>query len=304
MIEEEKYIKISEEWSRMHMITGETRITGIFGFPVEHSLSPAMHNAAYREMGLNYCYVPFSVTKEHLSAAVNSIKALNLAGVNVTSPHKEGVLKHLDKIAPEASFLEAVNTIVNEAGILTGYNTDYLGYVEGIRKDAAAPEIKGGRITILGGGGAARAVAYGLAAAGAGEILFIVRNPGKLAYWLDKFKKRFPETEVAACSFEEKKEIGCHLKKTTILTNALPVSLVDSRGKWLVDFSSLNKGAFISDLRYAADAAELVEWGKAAGYRVQNGLPMLLEQGILSFELFTGKTPPREVMEEALKNRI
>ncbi len=271
---------------------------------MEHTLSPAMHNTAYREMNLDYCYVPFSVTKGHLSAAVNSIRALNLAGVNVTSPHKEEVLKHLDKLAPDASFLEAVNTIVNNEGILTGYNTDYLGYAQGIKKDAFAPEIKGGRIAILGGGGAARAVAYGLAAAGATDILFMVRNSGKLVYWLDKFKKRFTKTEVTACSFTEKKKIGCWLKKTTILTNALPVSLKDNQGQWLVDFSQLAKGAFVSDLRYAADAGELVEWGKAAGYPVQNGLPMLLEQGVLSFELITGKKAPREVMEEALKNRI
>src|SRR4030042_3325641 len=123
-------------------ISGRTKITGIFGHPVEHTLSPAMHNAAFKALGLNYCYVPFLVHPDYLEDAIKAIRALNLCGVNVTVPHKEKVMPLLDEINEEASFIGAVNTIVNSDGRLTGYNTDGRGFIQSLLEGGTSIEGK------------------------------------------------------------------------------------------------------------------------------------------------------------------
>jgi len=142
----------------MMKITGRTKITGLYGFPVEHTLSPLMHNAAFEHLGLDYCYLPFSVHPDFLKNAVEAIRALNLAGVNITVPHKESVIPYLDKVNEEALFIGAVNTIVNTEGTLTGYNTDGRGFMRSLAENNISPENK--KILIAGAGGASRAIGY------------------------------------------------------------------------------------------------------------------------------------------------
>ncbi|MEW6213855.1 MAG: shikimate dehydrogenase, partial [Nitrospirota bacterium] len=141
-------------------ITGTTKITGLFGYPVEHTLSPAMHNAAFEALNLDYCYVAFPVHPDFLEDAVRAVRALNLSGVNVTIPHKEKVISLLDKIDKEASFIGAVNTIVNSEGILTGYNTDGRGFMQSLSEGNIS--VEGKDILIIGAGGASRAISYHL----------------------------------------------------------------------------------------------------------------------------------------------
>ena len=139
-------------------LSGKTKITGLFGYPVEHSLSPAMHNAAFEALGLDYCYVAFPVHPDSLKDAVLAIKALNLAGVNVTIPHKEIVIPFLDEIDKEASIIGAVNTIVNSSGRLKGYNTDGRGFMQSLFESGISVENK--EVLIIGAGGASRALSY------------------------------------------------------------------------------------------------------------------------------------------------
>ena len=139
-------------------INGKTKITGIFGYPIEHTLSPAMHNAAFQALGLDYCYVPFLVHPDFLDKAVQSVRALNLAGVNITVPHKEKIIPLLDHMNEEALFIGAVNTVVNNEGRLTGYNTDGRGFMESLAENGISSE--GKDILIIGAGGSARAVGY------------------------------------------------------------------------------------------------------------------------------------------------
>ena len=284
-------------------ISGTTKITGIFGHPVEHSLSPAMHNAAYRSLGLDYCYLPFSVTKENLAIAVESLRVLNLKGVNITSPHKENVIPYLDHLSAEATFLQAVNVIVNEGGMLTGHNTDAPGYRQGLMKSASQEEITAGKAIILGGGGAARAAALGLIEAGLKTIIFAVRQPEKLLPWVARYKEKYGHMQMFPVSLASE-ELSVQLKEATVLVNALPVSLKDAAGNWLFDLTSLSAQTFVSDLRYAPAATELLSFATARGCRAQNGLPLLLAQGILSFVLFTGVEPPERVMRLAIGGMV
>jgi shikimate dehydrogenase len=139
-------------------VTGKTRVTGLFGYPVEHTLSPFMHNAAFEHLGLDYCYLPFSVHPDSLKTAVEAVKALRLAGVNVTIPHKEAVIPYLDTVNEEALFIGAVNTIVNREGTLTGYNTDGRGFMRALSENNISPDNK--RVFVVGAGGASRAISY------------------------------------------------------------------------------------------------------------------------------------------------
>ncbi|MBI4710664.1 MAG: shikimate dehydrogenase [Nitrospirae bacterium] len=139
-------------------VSGKTKIIGLFGFPVEHTLSPAMHNAAFKAMGLDMRYLPFKVSPQDLPHAVRAIRALNLTGVNVTVPHKEKVISLLDEVDKEAQFIGAVNTIVNKDGKLTGYNTDGRGFMQSLSE--AGIQVCGKKILIIGAGGASRAISY------------------------------------------------------------------------------------------------------------------------------------------------
>ncbi|MBC8476719.1 MAG: shikimate dehydrogenase, partial [Dehalococcoidia bacterium] len=151
------------------MITGKTRICGIIGDPVEHSMSPVMHNAAFEALGLDYVYLPFHVQGEELKEAINGIRALNIVGLNVTIPHKMAVIPFLDKLDPLAERMGAVNTIANENGALAGYNTDASGFLQALRAQGIEPD--GKSIVILGAGGAAKGISFILAGAGANLVI-------------------------------------------------------------------------------------------------------------------------------------
>ena len=143
------------------MISGKTKVCGIIGDPIEHTMSPAMHNAAFAHLGLDFCYVPFRVKAENLAQAVAGIRALNIRGVNVTIPHKVSVIPLLDKVDQLAQKIGAVNTIVNDGSVLSGYNTDAAGFLSALHSVGLEP--KGKRVVVLGAGGAARAITFALA---------------------------------------------------------------------------------------------------------------------------------------------
>ncbi|MDI6727402.1 MAG: shikimate dehydrogenase, partial [Thermodesulfovibrionales bacterium] len=169
-------------------ISGKTKVTGLFGYPVEHSLSPAMHNAAFEHLNLDYCYVTFSVRPDLLGDAVKAIRALSLSGVNVTVPHKENVIPFLDEISEESSFIGAVNTIKNDNGKLTGYNTDGKGFMQSLSETGI--DIRGKKILIVGAGGASRAIGYYLCKEASEVHLFDVddKKANSLKEHLNKLK--------------------------------------------------------------------------------------------------------------------
>jgi len=143
------------------MISGKTRVCGVIGDPIEHTMSPVMHNAAFKELGLDYLYVPLRVKREELGKAVESVRALNIRGLNVTLPHKVAIISFLDELDPLARKIGAVNTIVNDDGVLTGYNTDATGFLQALLEGGVEPKEK--KVVILGAGGASRAISFILA---------------------------------------------------------------------------------------------------------------------------------------------
>lgn len=280
------------------MINGKTKIAGIFGWPVEHTFSPAMHNAAFAHLDLNYVYVPFPVNPENLGKAVDGIRGLGLAGVNVTIPHKSAVIPYLDRIDRAAGLIGAVNTVVNDQGVLTGYNTDAPGFVKSLEQDLGVPP-RGKRIYILGAGGAARAVSVQLALAGAAEIIFATRIPGKLAGLRDIITGA-TETKVTEAGWGD---AGCSgLARTDILINATPLGMHPHTGAIPpVNLQMLRETAVVCDLIYNPRETLLLQRAREIGLTTLNGIGMLLYQGAIAFELWTGMAAPVEVMKKALK---
>jgi shikimate dehydrogenase len=269
-------------------INGRTRITGLFGYPVEHTLSPAMHNAAFRELGLNYCYIPFLVHPDHLANGVKAITALNLAGVNVTVPHKEKVIPLLDEIHEEASFIGAVNTIVNSDGRLIGYNTDGRGFIQSLSENGIS--IEGKNIIIIGAGGASRAISYYLSQKAKTLHLYDIDK--------DKVEKLVLDLKQIRNNIYLTEDVSS-VEKFNIIVNATPLGLKE---KDPLPFKTvqLRKEQIVCDLIYKK--TPLLEQAEKRGCATLNGLGMLLWQGIFAFELWTGKRPPVEVMRRALLN--
>ncbi|MBM4147165.1 MAG: shikimate dehydrogenase [Nitrospira sp.] len=269
-------------------INGRTKITGIFGYPIEHTLSPAMHNAAFKALDLNYCYVPFLVHPEHLEKAVLAVKAMNICGLNITIPHKEKVMPFLDKINEEASFIGAVNTIVNSNSKLIGYNTDGRGFMQSLAEKGIS--IDGREIVIIGAGGACRAISYYLSQNA--KLLFIYDidkdKVGKLADDLRKIRKNVSVAEDISI-----------IDRFDVIINATPLGL-KKEDPLPLNTSRLRKEQIVCDLIYKK--TRLLEKAEDKGCIALDGLGMLLWQGIFAFELWTGKRPRVEIMRNALVN--
>ena len=267
-------------------ITAKTKITGIIGWPVEHSKSPKMHNSAFNALGLDYCYIAMPVKPEALEDAVKGIRALNFLGINVTLPHKEEVIKHLDVIDEEARFIGAVNTIKNENGVLKGYNTDGRGFMESLREEGIDP--KGKNIFLVGVGGAARAVSYYLCQE-ASRFWLHGRNMKKATTLANDLKKLSSTVAVT-----ETKET---IKYADIIINATPLGMKEDDPLPL-DPTLLRPDQIVCDLIYWD--TPLIKQARQIGCKAVNGLGMLLWQGVLAFKIWTGITPPVEIMREQL----
>lgn len=283
-------------------ISGTTKVCGLFGDPVEHSFSPAMQNAAFSSLGLDYVYVPFLVTPADLGQALAAVRALNLVGVNVTVPHKEKVLPFLDELAPEAEIAGAVNTIVRQGGRLSGHNTDGAGFLRALEADAGfAPE--GKNVLVLGAGGAARAVSAALARAGAREIRIAGRTAQKAAALAREINERTRGRARAIRWGEE--DLLEALPDVQLVVQATPVGMHPRPEDCPpFPFQGLQSGHLVCDLIYHPPLTKFLARAKAAGARILNGLGMLLYQGVLAFELWTGVSAPVEVMRRALVEEL
>lgn len=269
-------------------ITGRTKITGIFGCPIEHTLSPLMHNAAFKALGINYCYLPFLVLPENLGDAINAIKALNIIGVNITIPHKEKVMSYLDEINEEALFIGAVNTILNKDDKLIGYNTDGIGFMKSLEENGI--DIKNKKVLIVGAGGAARAVGYYICKNAISLTLF-GRTRQKADKLADDFKK------ISKCEIFVENSIR-NINLFDIIINATPLGLKED-DPLPINANELDSNKIICDLIYKETS--LIKEAKKKGCKTLNGLGMLLWQGVLGFKIWTQKDPPIEVMRKALE---
>jgi len=272
-------------------VTGKTKIVGIFGYPVEHTISPPMQNAAFAYLGLDFCYVPFLVHPENLQNAIAGLRAIGLRGVNITVPHKENVIPLLDKIDREAAFIGAVNTIRNDDGILTGFNTDGRGFMRSL--DEADIVVKGKRVLLLGAGGAARAVGYYLCEEAQKVFIYDIdsEKADVLAKHLDGIRGNAGKTDIETADGRD------IIRNSDIIVNATPMGL-KSWDPLPLDIKLIRPEQAVCDLIYKE--TPLLRAAATAGCRTLDGAGMLLWQGVLAFEIWTDVKPPVEIMKEAL----
>lgn len=286
-------------------VSGKTKVLGLLGFPVEHSLSPAMHNTAFEKLGLDCCYVTFSVKPEFLRDAVKSISALNLAGVNVTVPHKERVVPFLDEVDKEASFIGAVNTIVNDNSRLKGYNTDGRGFMRSLSEARISVSRK--KVLIVGAGGASRAIGYYLCQRASKLFLYDIdkKKARKLISDLNKIRGNvsFFSSQPSALSPASGGSAGAdpQLEDIDIIINATLLGL-KKNDPLPVDVNLVKPKHVVCDLIYKK--TPLLEKASKKGCKTLNGLGMLLWQGVFAFELWTGRRPPVDVMRKALAQNL
>jgi shikimate dehydrogenase len=271
--------------------TGATRIAGVIGDPVRHSLSPTLHNAAFRALDLDWAYVAFDVAAGDAANAVAGMRALHIEGLNVTMPHKADVIPALDALSPTAERLGAVNTIAWRGTELYGDNTDGVGFLDSLRLDHGL-DVSGWRCVILGAGGAARAVVAALADAGVKEVVVVNRTPEKAT--------------VAAQLAGSVGRVGAveEAKNADLIVNATPLGMGVWEGEIPVGQEHLSSGQVVCDLVYHPHKTALLEAAKEAGAVAVNGLGMLIHQAAHAFRLWTGEDPPLAAMSAAAMREL
>lgn len=281
----------------MERINGKTEVFVILGQPIGHTLSPALHNAAFAALNYNGVYLACPVPEDRLSEAVQGIRALGIRGGNVTIPYKERIIPYLDGITDKARLIGAVNTLYWEEDRLMGANTDSAGFLQALQQEEPAVANYPGAV-IIGAGGAAKAVAVSLASAGLSKICLVNRNRAKaedlgrilsgLGCMVHILDWSAPNLEVA-------------LREMPLIINATPLGMSPAYPDLEhLPYQVLGEGHFVVDLIYRPKETFFLQKAKAQGCRTMNGSGMLLEQGVLSFGLWTGQEAPREVMAQVL----
>ncbi len=283
----------------MNQITGHTKLTGLLGSPVSHSISPAMHNEAFKQLSLDYVYLAFDVGIENLKTAVDGLCTLNVRGFNLTMPNKNAMCKLCDSLSPAAEIIGAVNTIVNDNGYLAGHTTDGTGYMRALKEDGY--DIIGKKMTILGAGGAATSVFVQAALDGVSEIsIFSRRSP----FWERAESIIHTLTERTNCKislfdYENPDILRREISESAILTNGTSVGMAPNTNQSLItDPTIFHKDLIVSDVIYNPRETQLLKLAREAGCRTQNGLYMLLYQGAEAFKLWTGKEMPVKIIKE------
>ena len=298
-------------------MTGDFKLYGIFGFPLGHTLSPAMQEAAFKAVGIKAFYLPFEVRPAEFRRLVRNRRRLLLDGFNVTVPYKERALG-LDRVSPEARAIGAVNTVVKRKNRWLGFNTDAAGFIAALEKDGKF-RVRGKRVLVLGAGGSARAVIYALAKRGAKQILVANRTVSRARKIIRDFKEMFPRIQFSVQSLRAPRSGAkqSHPKRllrpaafsgssrndglgVDLVVNATSVGLKPGDRAMIQPKLFPRKTLFV-DLIYRPAETRLLKLARKSGRRTMNGLGMLLYQGAEAFRLWTGKKAPVGVMRKALR---
>ncbi|MFQ5970155.1 MAG: shikimate dehydrogenase [Nitrososphaerales archaeon] len=270
---------------------GITKTYCIIGDPVDHSLSPAMHNAAFKALNLNCTYIAFRVTKDELEAAMQSLRKTAVAGLNVTMPHKISIMKLLDDLEETCIKISAVNTVNNENGRFKGYNTDLHGFIQPLKRRNV--KLDGKVALLMGAGGAARSVLTALAEEHVGKVILANRNVARAKDAAEHAKKLKLNCDLITLHDARK-----FASKAYLIVNATPVGM--DRGPGLIKPEDIGESSVVYDLVYKPMETGLIRSAKEAGATVIYGYEMLIEQGAKSFEIWKGMEAPRDVMEKTL----
>ena len=283
-------------------ISGTTTLLGLIGTPVEHSKSPAMYNHCFQKFGLDWAYLAFDIPQEKAGDAVQAIRTLGMRGANVTMPCKNAVIPYLDRLTPAAEAIQAVNTIVNENGTLVGHNTDGCGYTQNLRRSGV--EVKGKKIVLLGGGGAASAIAIQAALEGAAEIAVFNR---KDAFWprvekgLQAIAQAAPGCAITLSDLQDREALHQAILRCDILSNATRVGMAPYEDQSnITDLSWFRPDLIVTDVVYAPPQTRMLREAQAAGCLTCDGLGMLLCQGAEAFRLYSGMEMPVEEIRALL----
>ena len=282
----------------MPVVKGTTRVVGIIGNPIRHSLSPVMQNAAFSAANLDYVYVPFAVEPDNLEQAVRGLRALGVCGFNVTIPHKTAIIPFLDQLDETAESAGAVNTVLLTGTSMVGYNTDGDGLVDSLVRDL---EFYPGedQILVIGAGGAARGAIAALCRAGARKIVICNRSLENAHSVQCDMTMRYPGTCIDVV---EQNQVGKELLgATSLLLNTTSLGMNGERIE-SIDFAHVPDHAKVYDMVYSRSGTPLVTASSAVGLRAVNGLGMLVAQGERAFSIWTGQKAPEGVMRLALDN--
>lgn len=284
------------------MLSGRTRLLCLIGDPVAHSASPLMYNTAFEELGLEYAFMCFRSNIEELPETVAALKRLNVRGFSCTMPVKMAMCDYVDELTPAAELMQAVNCVsIEEDGRLVGHNTDGRGYIDALKSKGV--DIVGKKITLIGGGGAATAIAVQLALDGAKELR-IFNRPGKsfdrASVLADKLNEQ-TDCEVVACDSTDSASLRASIADSYLLCNGTSVGMAPNVDQSpITDSSMLHPDLIVSDVIYNPMETKLIKDAKASGCEAYGGYDMLLYQGVVAFKIWTGEDMPLEVVKEAL----
>lgn len=265
-------------------------LCGLIGYPLKHSISPQMHNAAFDALDLNFAYLPFEIKKYLLKDMMDIIRGLNFRGLNVTIPHKESVVEYLDALDASAAEAGAVNTIVNRKGSLIGYNTDIAGFLKTLKKYRV--DVRGKKTAILGTGGAAKAVTLGLLK-NCADVAVVGRSRQKSR----KFAKRFQRLgQIESYTFDDVKTA---LLNSHLIVNCTPIGMHPNTNVSPIDKRYIEKSMTIFDVVYNPIKTRLLSYAEEKGAKAVSGVDMLVYQGAAAFELWTKKKAPIDVIIKA-----
>ena len=274
-------------------INGNSKICGVIGDPIGHTISPAMHNAAFKALNLDYVYVPFRVSSENLPRAVEGLRAFNIRGVNVTIPHKVSIIPLLDEIDEFAQKIGSVNVVVNDGGRLAGYNTDAHGFLYSLLDQGVDPE--GQKVAVLGAGGASRSICFALSERGA-SLTILNRTPGNAARFAAEMSEMTGRPiQVLGLS---KEHLAATLDNCNILINTTSVGMYPQSDATLVEHNLIKSHQTVVDIVYNPFKTKLLAEAEKAGARTISGIDMLIWQGALAFEIWTGKQAPINIMRK------
>lgn len=265
-------------------ITGKTVQLGVIGNPVEHSISPQLHNTMIEKLGIDYTYSAFRVREGEVGKALEGMRALNIRGFNVTIPHKITAHDLCDEVDAFAKKMGACNTLVNTKGVIKGYNTDGPGFIRALQYKGV--EVKGKSVALLGAGGAAAGVAMALADSGAEKICIINRTRDKAQSLAKRINRYYPSCAEAADKIEN----------ADILVNTTSVGM-NSQECPVKSLEGLNENAVVCDIVYCPRETALLKMAAAAGYKTVGGIGMLINQAVIAFELFTNKEVDKETVD-------
>jgi shikimate dehydrogenase len=283
----------------MMTISGKTRVCGVIGDPIEHSLSPTIHNAAFNHLKLDFVFLAFRVKTADLENAVRGMRGLGIHGLNVTMPHKSAVIGCLDEVDFTVRFLDSANTILNRDGRLSGFSTDGVGALKALRENGI--DLSGKKVLLLGAGGAAKAIAFALVPE-VGELAILNRSAEKAEELAETLGHMFNRKVISGALSPD--AIKTNLRDTDILVNATSAGMKPNLSQSLVAPELLKSDLAVMDIVYNPVETKLAKDAKTAGAKVISGVEMLIYQGAASFEIWTGHEAPIEVMRKAALNKL